>query len=212
MRRLGPYLLVSDNNNCGGMNVSFWGVYKKSGTAPKEPDALASVAGGAPPAPLLQQTAGVIAEPAASTTTPSATSWTYTYFSTPETHFVGSSPTSQQAKIWVLCQPKPRYTEFRIDPGVYDQNTKEGEKSVFSIEIQNASGSIRRFPLIAYNFGPDGGSQFYSRDFVSSPFLEAFGQEGGVLRWRTAKGVEIASWRLTGTAAAREMVRRVCHV
>lgn len=29
MRRLGPYLLVDDNNNCGGMNVSFRGAYTK---------------------------------------------------------------------------------------------------------------------------------------------------------------------------------------
>ena len=29
MRRLGPYLLVRDNNNCGGMNVSFTGVYRR---------------------------------------------------------------------------------------------------------------------------------------------------------------------------------------
>jgi hypothetical protein len=43
MRRLGPYLLVSDNNNCGGMNVSFWGVYKRKGAA-----AINTVATGAP--------------------------------------------------------------------------------------------------------------------------------------------------------------------
>lgn len=29
MRRLGPYLLVDDNNNCGGMNVSFRGAYMR---------------------------------------------------------------------------------------------------------------------------------------------------------------------------------------
>jgi hypothetical protein len=29
MRRLGPYLLVSDNKNCGGANVSFQGVYTR---------------------------------------------------------------------------------------------------------------------------------------------------------------------------------------
>ena len=29
MRRLGPYLLVSDNENCGGANVSFQGVYTR---------------------------------------------------------------------------------------------------------------------------------------------------------------------------------------
>ena len=45
MRRLGPYLLVSDNNNCGGMNVSFWGVYKRKGAAAMDPSApLVSVA------------------------------------------------------------------------------------------------------------------------------------------------------------------------
>lgn len=29
VRRLGPYLLVRDNNRCGGLNVSFSGVYRK---------------------------------------------------------------------------------------------------------------------------------------------------------------------------------------
>lgn len=29
LRRIGPYLLVEDNNNCGGMNVSFSGLYVK---------------------------------------------------------------------------------------------------------------------------------------------------------------------------------------
>lgn len=33
MRRLGPYLLVSDTSNCGGMNVSFLGVYTR-GSSP----------------------------------------------------------------------------------------------------------------------------------------------------------------------------------
>jgi hypothetical protein len=31
MRRLGPYLLVDDNNQCGGMNVSFRGAYVRKG-------------------------------------------------------------------------------------------------------------------------------------------------------------------------------------
>jgi hypothetical protein len=30
MQRLGPYLLVKDNNNCGGMNVSFTSVYRRA--------------------------------------------------------------------------------------------------------------------------------------------------------------------------------------
>ena len=30
MRRLGPYLLVDDNNQCGGMNVSFRGAYTRT--------------------------------------------------------------------------------------------------------------------------------------------------------------------------------------
>lgn len=30
MQRLGPYLLVKDNNNCGGMNVSFTSVYRRT--------------------------------------------------------------------------------------------------------------------------------------------------------------------------------------
>ena len=29
LRQLGPYLLVQDNNNCGGMGVSFSGLYVK---------------------------------------------------------------------------------------------------------------------------------------------------------------------------------------
>jgi len=29
LRRLGPYLLVKDNNMCGGMNVTFTGVYRR---------------------------------------------------------------------------------------------------------------------------------------------------------------------------------------
>jgi hypothetical protein len=58
----------------------------------------------------------------------------------------------------------------------------------------------------------DPGSQFYSRNFLSAPFLDAFGQEGGVLRWRTDKGGEIASWLLTGMAAATEIVRKVCNL
>jgi hypothetical protein len=28
MWRLGPYLVVADNGRCGGMNVSFTGVYR----------------------------------------------------------------------------------------------------------------------------------------------------------------------------------------
>jgi hypothetical protein len=35
MRRLGPYLLVSDNNNCGGMNVSFSGIYSRNAAPPQ---------------------------------------------------------------------------------------------------------------------------------------------------------------------------------
>jgi hypothetical protein len=35
MRRLGAYLLVNDNNNCGGMNVSFGGVYTRNIEPPK---------------------------------------------------------------------------------------------------------------------------------------------------------------------------------
>ncbi len=66
--------------------------------------------------------------------------------------------------------------------------------------------------MAAYNMGPDGGSQFYSRNFLSMPFLDAFGQEGGVLSWRTDKGTEIASWVLKGTAKARDLMRRVCNL
>ena len=36
MRRLGPYLVASDNLSCGGMNISFTGVYTKSGAMGRE--------------------------------------------------------------------------------------------------------------------------------------------------------------------------------
>jgi hypothetical protein len=156
--------------------------------------------------------AGVVSAAApVSATTPSATGWEFTYFSGPDPRLVGSSLGSEP-KVEILCQPSPRSAELRIDPGKNDPNTREGKKSHFLIEIQNASGHVQKFPLVANNFGPDGGSQFYSRDFLSAPFLDAFGQEGGVLRWRTDKGGEIASWLLTGTAAAREIVRKVCNL
>jgi hypothetical protein len=29
MQRIGPWLLVNDNNNCGGFNVSFRGFYTR---------------------------------------------------------------------------------------------------------------------------------------------------------------------------------------
>src|SRR5271165_3162073 len=164
------------------------------------------------PAANSSNPAGVVSAAApVSATTPSATGWEFTYFSGPA-RLVEFSPRSGHAKVWLLCQPSPRATELRIDPGTDDQNTQEGKRSLFLIEIQTPSGSLQKFPLVAYNFGPDGGSQFYSRNFVSSSFLDAFGQEGGVLRWRTAKGAELASWPLTGTAAAREMVRKVCNL
>jgi hypothetical protein len=35
MRRLGPYLLVEDNHNCGGMNVSFTGTYTRKAAPTK---------------------------------------------------------------------------------------------------------------------------------------------------------------------------------
>ena len=165
------------------------------------------------PAADSSNPAGVVSAAApVSATTPSATGWEFTYFSgLPVPHLVGSSLGSEP-KVEILCQPSPRSAELRIDPGKNDPNTQEGKKSQFLIEIQNASGRVQKFPLVAYNFGPDGGSQFYSRDFLSAPFLDAFGQEGGVLRWRTDKGGEIASWLLTGTAAAREIVRKVCNL
>jgi hypothetical protein len=27
LKQLGPYLIASDNNNCGGMNATFSGIY-----------------------------------------------------------------------------------------------------------------------------------------------------------------------------------------
>ena len=32
LHRRGPYLVASDNNNCGGLNVSFNGIYTKAKT------------------------------------------------------------------------------------------------------------------------------------------------------------------------------------
>ena len=32
LRRRGPYLVASDNGNCGGLNVSFNGIYTKAKT------------------------------------------------------------------------------------------------------------------------------------------------------------------------------------
>jgi hypothetical protein len=31
MKRVGPWLVVDDNNNCGGMNVTFRGIYQRTG-------------------------------------------------------------------------------------------------------------------------------------------------------------------------------------
>jgi hypothetical protein len=160
-------------------------------------------------APAASNSASVVAT--AAPAPPSATGWEFTSFSGP-TRLVEFSPRSGDAKVWLLCQPKPRYAELRIDPGKSDPSYQEGQKYRFLIEIQNSSGRVQKFPMVANNFGPDGGSQFYSRDFLSAPFLDAFGDEGGVLRWRTDKGAELASWPLTGTAAAREMVRKVCNL
>ena len=171
--------------------------YSVSSTAAGNPSNPASVVATAAPVP---------------TTTPSAVGWLFTYFTGPDyPHLVGSSM-GAEPKVEILCQPSPRTAELRIDPGKNDPSYQEGKKYRFLIEIQNASGHVQKFPLVADNFGPDGGSQFYSRDFLSAPFLDAFAQEGGVLRWRTDKGGEIASWRLTGTAAAREIVRKVCNL
>jgi hypothetical protein len=145
--------------------------------------------------------------------TASATGWEFNSFSGPE-RLVGDSPRvgNAQAQVSLLCQPKPRSTQLRIDPGKDDPSYQEGRKFRFVIEIQNASGHVQKFPMVAENFGPDGGSQFYSQDFLSAPFLDALGQEGGVLRWRTDKGAELASWPLIGTAAGREMVRKTCKL
>ena len=164
-----------------------------------------------PKAGASNPAAVVSAAAPASATTPSAIGWEFTYFSGPDPHLVASSLGSQP-RIELLCQPTPRSAELRIDPGKNDPSFQEGKKFLFLIEIQNGSGRVQKFPLVAYNFGPDGGSQFYSRDFLSAPFLDAFGQDGGVLRWRTDKGAEIGSWLLTGTSAAREIVRRVCNL
>lgn len=38
LRVLGPYLLAQDNNNCGGLNVSFSGTYRQTSSDVKESD------------------------------------------------------------------------------------------------------------------------------------------------------------------------------
>ena len=146
------------------------------------------------------------------TAPPTSSRWTYAYFSNPSRLVVSTASISGHASIQLLCQPNPRWAEFRIDPATNDPNAVEGAKSVFLIEIQDASRNVRKFPMVAYNMGPDGGSQFYSRNFLSTPFLDAFGQEGGVLSWRTQNGAETASWPLSGTVEARGMVRKICHL
>lgn len=160
-------------------------------------------------APAASNSASVA--PTAAPTPPSATGWEFTSFSGP-TRLVGLSPGPQEPRIEILCQPSPRSAQLRIVPEKIDPSYQEGRKFRFLIEIKNASGHVQKFPLVADNFGPDGGSQFYSRNFLSSPFLDAFGEEGGVLQWRTDKGAELASWPLTGTAAARAMIRKVCNL
>jgi hypothetical protein len=159
-------------------------------------------------APAASNSASVVST--AAPTPPSATGWEFTSFSGP-TRLVGSSPGSEP-RVEILCQPSPRSAQLRIVPGKNDPSYEEGRKYRFLIEIKNASGHVQKFPLGADNFGPDGGSQFYSRDFLSAPFLDAFGEEGGVLEWRTDKGAQLGSWPLTGTAAARAMVRKVCNL
>jgi hypothetical protein len=183
---------ISLTGNQNSARLRFNGRVYNVSSAPAAPNS-ASVVSTAAPAP------------------PSATGWEFTSFSGPA-RLVEFSPRSGDAKVWLLCQPKPRSAELRIDPGKSDPSYQEGRKYQFLIEIKNASGHVQKFPLAADNFGPDGGSQFYSRDFLSAPFLDAFGEEGGVLRWRTDKGAELASWPLTGTAAARAMVRKVCNL
>jgi hypothetical protein len=37
MKRVGPYLLVADNMQCGGMNVSFTGTYVRKSVAAVPP-------------------------------------------------------------------------------------------------------------------------------------------------------------------------------
>jgi hypothetical protein len=114
--------------------------------------------------------------------------------------------------IHFWCQVNSRTAELTLDPSKYDPNSSEGEGFRFLLEIRSASGNAQTFPIVAYSTGPDGGSQFYSRDFLSTPLMDAFGQEGGVLKWRTDKGAEIASWPLSGSTDARAMVRKNCGV
>jgi hypothetical protein len=114
------------------------------------------------------------------------------------------------ANLSFWCQRSPRADELTFEPAVYDPDTGEGEKARFLLEIQDASGAVRTFPIVAYNTGPDGGSQFHSRNFLSTSLLDTLRQEDGVLRWRTDKGVEIASWPLSGVADARAAARKFC--
>jgi hypothetical protein len=129
-------------------------------------------------------------------------------------HVLVTGPAGGQESphIHFWCQVNSRTAELRLDPSKYDPNSSEGERFRFLLEIRNESGNAQTFPIVAYSTGPDGGSQFYSRDFLSTPLMDAFGQEGGVLKWRTDKGAEIASWPLSGSTDARAMVRKNCGV
>jgi hypothetical protein len=82
----------------------------------------------------------------------------------------------------------------------------------FILDVQNTPGGNQKFPVGAYYTDADGGDNWVFNKGVTPAFLDAFGQEGGRLSWRTADGVVIASWPLRGTARARDAMRRVCNL
>jgi hypothetical protein len=88
--------------------------------------------------------------------------------------------------------------------------TVEGANSPFILDIRNGNGDGLQFPMIAYYTDADGGDNWITKENLTSAFLDAFGQQGRLI-WQTAKGVEIASWPLQGTAKARSLIRQICN-
>jgi hypothetical protein len=89
--------------------------------------------------------------------------------------------------------------------------TVQDAESPFILDVHDASGKDLKFPVIAYYTVGDGGDNWVFEKGLTPAFLDAFGQDGGRLSWRTTSGVEITSWPLQGTAKARSMMRQICN-
>jgi hypothetical protein len=79
-------------------------------------------------------------------------------------------------------------------------------------DIQQISGVDQKFSLVATPTGD--GDWMLKNDLVgnqATAFLDAFGREGR-LSFQTAKGVELASWTLKGTAKVRDAMRNICQL